>query len=373
LGDIIKKKARDGRFLGWYIRYVDETGVRRQRASRQPTQALARKLLIEVEAEIARRQRSGAPVSTTAGPATVAELFDRFLSEYRSPKIKDLVAYRRDARLALNRLRPTLGATPLARLDRRSLERTRDELCGRYRPNTVRSTLRPLGAALSWAVRENWIANSPVRGVELPRAERSLERLTSEEAAALLRVADELAQQTETPIKRLMAKSRHVAIALALRLGLRRGEVFGLRWIDLDLAAGRVTIARSYGGVTKSGRARHIPLTTSMVELLQAWREECPATKEELVCPVYSYGQGWKLSARGADAGLYQIAKAAGVRRFARGWHCLRHSMASTFVQNGGSLYALQLILGHTSPTVTQIYAHLAPDYLAREMERVKF
>ena len=51
----------------------------------------------------------------------------------------------------------------------------------------------------------------------------------------------------------------------------------------------------------------------------------------------------------------------------------LRHTFASHYVMAGGSLLSLSKILGHASLTMTMIYAHLAPDYLDREMERVRF
>jgi integrase len=372
MGDIVKKKGKDGRFLGWYIRYVDTAGVRRQRASHQPTRALARAMLAEIEADISRARARGVR-SAVGAPFTVGELCERFLCDFRSPKINDLNAYRENARTTLKRLLPLLADVRLAQLTRRTLERVRDELSTRYCPNSVRAALRPLGTALSWAVRQEWLGASPLRGLELPRAERSVERLTNEEAFTLLQTAAEAASKTRTPIKRLAARSRHVAIALALRMGLRRGEVFGLRWQDVDLDASRVQISRSYRGATKSGKTRHLPLPSVLVELLRGWRTECPSTRDGIVCPVYAGGTGWKLGSRSHDAGLYQLAKAAGIRRFARGWHCLRHSFSSSFVQHGGSLVALQKILGHSSPEITMIYAHLAPDYLAQEMERVHF
>ena len=156
-----------------------------------------------------------------------------------------------------------------------------------------------------------------------------------------------------------------------LDLEVRRGEVFGLRWQDVDLDGARATIARSYRGSPKNGKPRHLPLPSVVTQLLRSWRDECPKTVEGLICPVYA--RGWKLSARSKDAGLQALAQAAGVRRFERGWHALRHTFASQFVMNGGSLVALQKILGHSTVEMTMIYAHLAPDFLAGELEKVRY
>ena len=55
MGDIIRKK-KGGKDLGWYIRWVDSDGKRKQRASHQPTYALAKRMLLEIEARVARGQ-----------------------------------------------------------------------------------------------------------------------------------------------------------------------------------------------------------------------------------------------------------------------------------------------------------------------------
>ncbi len=73
----------------------------------------------------------------------------------------------------------------------------------------------------------------------------------------------------------------------------------------------------------------------------------------------------------GSDHGLPQILRAAGCRAL-RGWHGLRHTFASLYVMSGGSLLALKEILGHSNPRTSMIYAHLAPDYLGNEMNRLK-
>lgn len=63
----------------------------------------------------------------------------------------------------------------------------------------------------------------------------------------------------------------------------------------------------------------------------------------------------------------------AGIRRLARPWHTLRHTFASHFIMQGGNILTLQKILGHADLRITMLYAHLAPDFLGEEMNRVKF
>jgi site-specific recombinase XerD len=74
-----------------------------------------------------------------------------------------------------------------------------------------------------------------------------------------------------------------------------------------------------------------------------------------------------------SDHGLKALLAAAGCPPLRRGWHALRHTFASAFIRSGGHLLALQQILGHRDVKMTQIYAHLAPDFLARDMERIRY
>ena len=71
--------------------------------------------------------------------------------------------------------------------------------------------------------------------------------------------------------------------------------------------------------------------------------------------------------------GLPRLLRAAGCRVLSHPWHALRHSFASHFVMSGGSMLTLSKILGHSRLETTMIYAHLAPDFLADEMDRLKY
>ena len=214
MGDIIRKK-KNGRFLGFYIRWVDLDGKRKQRASHQPSYVLAKRMLLEIEARVA-RGHAGLLEPERKSPLPLGALCERWLREFGSPKVKDLARYRATAQTALRRILPILGAVDVASLSRRDIEKARDALAQKYRPNTVRAALRPLGSCLTWAVKQGIIAQSPARGIELPRREHSIESLCREEAGRLLAHAEAMARQQGS----LVFWSRAVAIALALRLGL---------------------------------------------------------------------------------------------------------------------------------------------------------
>lgn len=368
MGDIVRRVSRSGKFLGWYLRYKDVDGRRKQRASHQPTRALAARMLLEIEARVARGSVGIVEPEPQREVMTVAELCERFLTEFSSPRIKNLGRYRAAAQTSLRRVLKHIGQVKLSALTRAHVEEARDRIALKFKPNTVRASLRPLGTALSWAVKKGLLAQNPARGIELPRRELSTEHLSSDEAARLIVEAGRRARETHHETW----WSRFIAVSLALRLGLRRGEVFGLRWQDVALDEGRVTVAKSYWLAPKSGKPRHLPLPSAMVPLLREWRERCPATADGLVCPVL-YGGRWGMSSSRATHGLAPMLRSAGCKALVRGWHALRHTFASQFIMAGGSLATLQKLLGHATIEMTLVYSHLAPDFVASEVERVKY
>ena len=138
MGDIIRT-VRNGKFLGFYVRFKDVDGRRKVRASHQPTRELARRYLVEIEARVA-RGLLGLPEPPPPVP-TVSELCERFLSEYSRPRIKDLARYRGYARTALRRALPRLGGRAADQVTSADLQRLRDELGQRGAANSVRLTL----------------------------------------------------------------------------------------------------------------------------------------------------------------------------------------------------------------------------------------
>jgi len=360
VGDIVRV-VRKGRFIGWYVRYKDVDGRRRMRASHQPSKELARRYLLEVESRVARGILGIPEPAPPAPPApTVAELVVRFLSEYRRPRIKDLANYRLMARSALRRVLPVLGARPADGVQAADIVRLREALGSKYAAASVRSALAFLGTVYSWAVKAGILAVNPCRGVERPTAAALVEYLSRDEATRLLSLARE------------RAPALHPLLATVLFTGLRKGELLGLRWADIDLDCRRLTVARSFGSTPKSGKPRHLRLPSTLVPILAEWLGRCPRTPEGLVFPVVAGGRA-RLGSADDMLGLPELLAAAACRPLTRAFHALRHTFASHYMMSGGNLLALQKILGHSDVRMTMIYAHLAPEFLGEEMERVKF
>lgn len=147
-------------------------------------------------------------------------------------------------------------------------------------------------------------------------------------------------------------------ILLALRTGLRQGELLALRWEDIDLDAGRLRVCRSvYMGIvgtTKSGKIREIPLSDKAMMMLRS-------LPSRLASGLAFPGPGGRLLT-GAEcrSPLLRACKRAGLRKI--GWHTMRHTFASHLVMRGAPLKAVQELLGHANIQMTMRYAHLTAD-----------
>ena len=161
-----------------------------------------------------------------------------------------------------------------------------------------------------------------------------------------------------------------VAVALGIYAGLRAGEIFGLRWRDVSFSSRLLTVSRSFSRTTKSGLTRHIPLNRELSEYLTAWRPRCPKSPEDLVCPSLD-GKSWTIPKQ-APRDLPRLYLAASLPVPSAPWHCLRHTFASLFMMSGGNILTLRTLMGHSDVSQTQAYAHLAPQFLASEIERIQ-
>ena len=139
---------------------------------------------------------------------------------------------------------------------------------------------------------------------------------------------------------------------MALFAGMRRGELFKLKWADIDFERGFITIRDPKGGVSQK-----IPLNDQAREVLK----NHPETSEH----VFVRGDGKPFT--DIRRRVNPIKKAAGIPDDFRALHGLRHVYASMLASSGQvDMYTLQKLLTHKSPLMTQRYAHLRDEALKK-------
>ena len=201
--------------------------------------------------------------------------------------------------------------------------------------------LTVLRKILSVAVEQELLKHVPqVKWLKTP--EPDFDFLTFEEADLLARHAD---------------PEWYPMIVVALRTGLRLGELLALRWADVALRTGKMMVrqasARGVVGTPKSGRRRDIPLSDEVVSVLKRHRH----LKGEL---VFCQDDGTPLTKGQCKWPLWRACRRAELREI--GWHVLRHTFASHLTMLGAPLKVVQELLGHSTIEMTTRYAHLSPD-----------
>ena len=171
-------------------------------------------------------------------------------------------------------LMPRFGGVRLTEVGRQDVQAYVAHLTSRgYAPKTVHHIHDVLSAILRTAVKWGQLEDNPARGVDLPRpmTVRPKWALTVQQAAALLEALPVLPR---------------ILVGLAILTGLRRGELFGLRWRDVDDEEQCITIREAvYEGIFDTPKTvasrRCMPLSAAGVQLIQEWRAVARRTGSE--------------------------------------------------------------------------------------------
>lgn len=249
------------------------------------------------------------------------------------------------------------------------------------KPSTVNRDLADLKSSLTRAVAWGLLESHPLAGVKRSKVDGSPSvRFLSADEEERLRSAldvreDQLRHKRDSAnvwrrerdypllpsLERLMfADHLKPMVLLSLNTGLRRGELFGLTWHDIDFEQANLTI---HGGQAKSGRTRHIPLNAEAIEVFRCWRGQ-GIDPAGIVFP--SKDGGPFNNVRRAWLGVLSKAKIVRFR-----WHDMRHTFASKLVMAGVDLNTVRELLGHADYQMTLRYAHLAPEHKAAAVARL--
>jgi integrase len=244
-----------------------------------------------------------------------------------------------------NHIEPAIGQKQLKDIVPLDLDRIRLTLMKTRKAQTVAHVMEIIRRVSNFAVVKRLCPGLNFK-VQLPKFDnRKTEDLTPEQLGNLLKAIDE---EKHNP---------HVAkmLKVALFTGLRRREIFGLKWSDVDFDKNFLHL---HSGDTKDGRSHTLPLNPSAREVL----ESTERTESPYIFP-------------GRDGGLRMdakhqadpIKKRAGLPKDFRVFHGLRHVYASMLASSGKvDMFTLQKLLTHKSPQMVQRYAHLRDDALRR-------
>jgi integrase len=316
----------------WWIDFVTPTGERVRRSTRTDDKFLAQELHDKLKAESWRIAKLGARTRRTWNEAVVRWLKE---SGHKATLESD--------KAHLRWLDRYLGGKHLDEISRALIDRITDARLGEGVTNaTVNRTLEVLRVVLRRCHQQwEWLDRIPtVRMLKEPT--RRVRFLTREEADRLL---------AELPA--------HLAdlAAFALATGLRRSNVTGLEWTQVDLER---RLAWVHPDQAKARKAIPVPLNAEAVVIIRRQTGKHPTH-------VFSY-RGRPIRQVSTKAWYAALAR-AGIEDFR--WHDLRHTWASWHVQNGTPLHALQELGGWESPEMVRRYAHFSAEHLAPYADRL--
>ncbi len=267
----------------------------------------------------------------------------------------------RKAHILKKHLLPSFGQVRLDKINAKSIEAYKSDKLGQgLSPKTVNNQVSILRKALVCANDWGYIASVPkVKLLKTPPPD--FRYLDADEVECL--VSDEVLDMWS------------VMTLLAVRTGMRIGELLALHWKDVDFTASKVCVRYTLSGreITspKNNQVRRIPMTPQLHQRMREWKQESTG---KLVFPSPVTGKVMTRSA--ASEALERVCKRVGIEKI--GWHVLRHTFATQLTAKGVPIRAVQKLLGHSSIKMTERYSHVAEHTLNSavmllECERVNF
>ena len=248
------------------------------------------------------------------------------------------------------------------------------------KPSTVNRKMGSISGVFSRAVEWEYITANPLTKLKQLKVDSKavIRYLNTDETKRLMAALDARQEKMRTERdganacraardKQLMPSLQSLTftdhlkpmVLVSLKTGLRRGELFDLKWSEVNFTSKTITVL---AGTAKTSETRHIPMNRETVKTLTEWKKQ--SERSEYVFP-------------GQDGGRLNDVKSAWLKLLARAgiekfrWHDMRHDFASHLVMAGVPLNTVRELLGHSDIQMTLRYAHLAPEAKAAAVELI--
>ena len=355
-GDGSIRKRKDGRWEGRYVVGHDPlTG-----------KMISRNVLGKTQAQVKEKLRTAIENSkrldyTQTGKYTVGQWMDEWFEAYARVKVRPS-SHQTYKGYIENHIKPNIGDIPIEKLTSLQLQKFYRLLLAEGRipriesekqpkglsAKTVRNINQVISSAMDMAVRHKLILTNPTEGCELPKVEhREMKTLPAERLGAFLREAKE--------------SGVYELYYLDLATGLRRGELLGLKWEDIDLQNGIIHVRRQVARV--DGEVKELPLKTKNSYRNISISQDAVAMLTEMEAHrssdyVFPSSTGGPISPDSVNNMLHRVLKRAGLPSIR--FHDLRHTFATLALQNGVDIKTVSGMLGHFSAGFTlDTYAHV--------------
>jgi integrase len=321
---------------GYWISWTDAQGRRRRRKTNATTLFQARSAR---SAELLRVEQSKALGFAPPGHENMSDVAARFLS-YQKARLTPK-AYARE-RGIVNKHLSLFLVGPIASIRRVDIQRYITKRSLEVSAHSVQKELNVLKHMLRLAVDWEIVPFNVSQGVRSPRVPPGRVRyLQPGELRAVLEASPEWLR----PV-----------IALAACTGMRRSELLGLRWLDVDLVHNRVMLAQ-----TKNGEGRIVYLNKTAEAAIGSVRVVPSIRSTDLLF------QG--VTGEQVSMAFARTCKVVGISDFR--FHDLRHTAASWLRMQGADIHTVAQLLGHKDLRMAARYQHLSPAFLGEAVARL--
>ena len=223
--------------------------------------------------------------------------------------------------------------------------------------STLRKLITVLNQVMKYAIRHKYLDSNPVASAERPRERTDVDEWAENDQRIKVLIPEHIMALLDSEPDKMYRTLFHMAITT----GAREGELFGLKWTDVDWFNSQLFIQRTFNeGAWQKPKSkcsmRKIDLGPATVAVLREWQKECPTNNLNLIFPNEAGGplnHGNMLRRHFYPA--LEKAKCPRVR-----FHDLRHTYASLLIEQGENVKYVQNQLGHSTPMFTlTVYAHL--------------
>ncbi len=330
----------------WGVTYMDPNG-QQVRKMVSPYKESAERILKKIETDII----EGKYLDITNKQKV---LFEDFAWEYIKTHVRLHLKGKRNQEYIIKRLITEFQGKHLDKITPIMIRKyIAQKLETGVRPSTVNRWLQTIKSMFSRAIEWGMLhGRNPATGLKnIPQNNSRCRWLTEEEQSILLGCCNE--------------HLTRIVVLIALKTGMRWGEIISLKWqqspcsnyVDFDK-----NVIFIHESMTKTQRSRHIPLIGVVREAIGTI-ERIPGTDNIFLNPKTEKPFGsFKRS-------FHTALRRAGISDFR--FHDLRHTFASSLVRSNVDLYTVQRLLGHTTPQMTQRYAHLGEDQMREAIEKI--
>lgn len=295
---------------------------------------------------------------------TIADFFDIWLKDYALQKYKSTV-YDVEESIIRSRIVPVIGRQKLQQIKPLTINRFYNGLLEKYSSDYVRHVHAILRKAFGQAVKWEMLVSNPIDKVEAPKLRRKeMKTWTMEQCLHFLETAE--------------GHVHYIVFSLAIHTGMRKGEILGLRWSDIDFEAKSLMIQQTVNWTPSKGiiiqdtktssSARRIPIGNMLITDLKHRLQIIEDNKQNIGIENYKdhdlvccYANGEPIKPRRVTETFAFLTGKSELPKIR--FHDLRHSHASMLLNNGINAKIGAERLGHSSVQIyLDRYSHLLPD-----------